>query len=338
MSYRADLNSITHLSSQVSKLQRRTTLPPSIELQASEVTTGVAGAAVLIPWAQVIRQNSDTFTWPSTLNPANPLDPNWITFNAPGLYLFNLKLITGTATAYTVSLITQYDNTNNAQITLLYGQAITYNVFTTTLYLYENAKVTIQLSSAPTTLTFWSHNLYESPYLTIVGLSQQWDTPVGKATHIIRNTSQSIATSTNTNITWNNIPANYAEPTIRYLHGVNDLRSFNSVGGAGVSMRAPYNGTYLITATITWDSGTTVNGQRYVWMSINSSANIAAGISTDPSAAVVHPVVLTAIQDMVAGDTVGFGCVHNSASARPILADKGGDFVVTAFNMVMLST
>jgi hypothetical protein len=337
MSYRADLDSISNLSQQVSKLQRRTTLPPSIELQASEVSTGVAGAAVLIPWAQVIRQNSDTFTWPSTLNPANPLDPKWITFNAPGLYLFNLKFITGTAVAFTVFIITSYDNgSSNAQITLLYGQGVTYNVFTTTLYLYENAKVTIQISSSPTQLTFWSHNVYESPYLTIVGLSQQWDTPVGKATHIIRTTSQSIANATNTTVLWNNVPANYADSSIRYLHGVNDLRAFNSSGGAGSTLRAPYNGTYLVIANITWDNST-VNLQRSVSMVYNS-VNVIAGGYTNPSAAVVHPIVLTAIQDMNAGDTVYLNVVQNSGTARSILADKSADFVVTSFNMVMLST
>lgn len=336
MSYRTDLDTVSNLSQQVSKLQRRTTLPPSIELQAAQESTGAAGATITIPWAQMIRQNSDTFTWPSVNNPANPLDPNYVTVNAPGLYLIDIKLISQAAVAFTCNLNVTYNYVSTTQTIVFSCGAIINNILTTALYLYEGAKLFITINSAPTQMTFNASALGQSPYLTIVGLSQQWDTPVGKATHVIRTTSQSVANATNTIVQWNNIPANYADSSIRYLHGVNDLRAFNSAGSAGNVLRAPYDGTYLIIANITWDNST-VNNQRSVSMVYNS-VNVIAGGYTNPSAVVVHPIVLTAIQDMNAGDTVYLNVVQNSGTARPIFADKSGDFVVTSFNMVMLST
>lgn len=335
MSYRTDLDTVSNLSQQVSRLQRRTTLPPSIELQAAEVITGVSGATVTIPWAQIIRQNTDSLTWPSVDDPANPRTPNYVTINAPGLYLIDIKLISNAAVAFTCNLNVTYNFVSTAQTIVFSCGAILNNILTTALYLYEGAKVFITINSAPTQMTFNTSALGASPYLTIVGLSQQWDTPVGKATHIIRSTALNVATSTNTNIPWNNVPANYLESSIRYLHGVNDLRAFNSAGSAGVAMRVPYNGTYLVTATVTWDAGQ-AGTQRYCSLIYNSTV-IAAGY-TDPSLPVVHPITMSAVYDMVAGDTLYIQCIQNAGAIRTILADKVVDFAVTAFNLVMLST
>jgi hypothetical protein len=335
MSYGTDLSSLAGMAQQLSQLQRRSTIPAHLELQGTQLTL-TSGVTTTISWGQSIRNVGNAIVWPYLDDPANPYDPTTISVVAAGLYLLTLKFVSQTAVAYTVTVDVKYIYTK--QTFTFSAGALINNYFTTTLYLYETSNISVSITPSAN-MTINATALSESPYLTLVCLSQVWDTQVGDGTHIIRTAAASIPTSTFTTIQWQSIPPAYNDYLVRQYFGFNTLRAFNTAASTGTTMRAPVSGTYLIQTNITWDTPSpAIAGSRYVYLTRISSGvtTVIAGYNGDALATgTERPVTVSIIEDLLAGDTVDVRVWQATGVNLNLIVS--GTYVVNSFDMVLLS-
>lgn len=332
------LTALLGLSQQVNRLQRRNNIPASIELQGPSLSVNT-GTSVYVSWNEAIRNVGNTFTWPASAS-----DPINIFVAQAGLYLFNIKL-GGPAATYQVILYTSYDGTTAFSRRLgnfLTSATLTENVFTTTAYLYENTYVAMQIvNNSGGTIVVNTGNVFDTPYLTIVNLSPQWDSLIGAGTHCIRTAVASIANSTTTSLQWQSIPASYEDAAVRQYYGFNNLLAYNTLSSTGTQQRVPQTGTYLVNAIITWDSavpGTTQGRLLSLLRTTTGSVQSVIAVSQVDATATgtLRPLCISIVIDLIVGDVVEVRVFHNAGVGLNVVI-AGTPYVVNSFNLVLLS-
>jgi len=335
MSYGTDLSSLAGMAQQLSQLQRRSTIPAHLELQGTQLLL-TAGVTTTISWGQSIRNVGNAIVWPYQDDPANPYDPTTISVVAAGLYLLSLKFVSQTAVAYTVTVDVKFIYTK--QTFTFSAGALINNYFTTTLYLYETSNISVNITPSAN-MTINATSLSESPYFTLVCLSQVWDTQVGDGTHIIRTAVAGTATGTGTVLQWQSIPPAYNDYLVREYFGFNSLRAFNTAASTGTAMRVPVSGTYVLRANITWDSLVPAVAQSRFMYLIRTSSSVSTLITSYNGDALasgqLRPTIASVIVDLLAGDIVAVHVWQNSGAGLNVVV--AGNYVVNSFDMVLLS-
>jgi hypothetical protein len=135
------------------------------------------------------------------------------------------------------------------------------------------------------------------------GLSDEWIS-------VYRSGTQSLATSTSTQVQWN---AEIADPG----------SDFDST--SGYDYVVPTTGRYLINSQVVIES---ISGDSQIWISIyiNGSqvhfTRLSTPIATSPS---VH---IAAILDLTAGQSVEIWAMHNTSSARNVASGNDRSFLM----------